>query len=162
ETAIQGTIRVRSVRGVAPDAAYFRATDREAASHPHDAIDRTRRGHLAGVLVATGHQRHPSAPSERAHGWPGEIRWAIPGLGAELLVDGSPARPAGWEQAPSHGVFLGPRDSTPRLAAAYRWYAADPIPFAGLLRPRAVAEPQSDPEPADLSLAVAVFWYSER
>jgi hypothetical protein len=162
ETAIHGTIRVRTVRGIVPDGAYFRATDREAASYPHAAIDRTGRGHLAGVLIATGRLPHPSTPPERSHERPGEIRWAIPDLGANLLVDRSPSRPAGWELAPAHGVFLGPPDSTPRLAAAYRWHAADPIPFAGPRRARSAPEPQSDPDSTEPGLAVALFWYSER
>jgi hypothetical protein len=163
ETAIRGTIRIRSVRGVAPDVGYFRAVYREvAAARSPRTLERLApcgRGHHAGpLIVLRGHSEVPRRPEELER-FVEDLRWAIPGAGPGVIFGGCPSPLAGWDASPAQGLFLSPRDSLAQQAAAYRWLAADPIP---LVRPiPATGEPDDvDVPPADLRAAVAVFWYS--
>src|SRR5262249_23577233 len=151
EAAIRGTIRVRSIPGVAPDAAYFRAAYRHAVAARPDAplegFDLSGRGHYAGTWLAM--------PG------PEDVRWVIPGVGAELVIDDGSSRLVGSDAAPTLGLSLGPTDARPRPVAAYRWHAVDPIPFTRSLR-AALERGKVNAATADPRAAVAVFWYSER
>jgi len=148
ETAIRGTIHVRTVRGVAPDAGYFRAgVAREFAI--------SGRGHYAGAMIEA---RYPAEGRDGS----GSARLAIAGVGTELVVNGGPVQLARWDAFPAQGRFLGPADPGFQRAAAYRWRAADPIPF---VRPiHATIEPDDDGHRSatNVPAALAVFWYSER
>jgi hypothetical protein len=165
ETAIRGRIRVRGVRGVAADAAYFRATYREfggAGARPavaFEGVELSGRGHYAGTLIAVpGAAGVVTRPGEVGRSI-GDVRWVIAGLGTELAIDWSPSRPVPCDPAPTHGILLGRGDATVPPAAAYRWHAADPIPFARPLRAAIELDPRA--APADVRALVAVFWYSE-
>ena len=141
----------RSV-GVAPDAAYFRAAFREGVA-PEFAF--SGRGHYAGAMIEA------RFPAERPEG-SGSARLVIPGVGTEVVVNGGPAQLARWDACPAQGRFLGLADSGFQQAAAYRWHAADPIPF---VRPiRATIEPHDDAHrpTTKVPVALAVFWYTER
>jgi hypothetical protein len=89
----------------------------------------------------------------------GDARFAIPGVGTEIVIDRSPSRPAGWDLAPALGLFLGSSEDVPRPAAAYRWHAADPIPLA---RPVWTAIERDKVNAFAADFRVAMFWYSER
>jgi Protein of unknown function (DUF2961) len=163
KTAIRGTIRVKTVRGVAPDAGYFHAAYREvtsvgetvASARPFaPGFPLSGRGHYAGALIAA------RFPAEGSTGT-GSIRLVCPGLGTDLMLNGGPGPVAGWEASPTSGQFRGPTASGLRQAVGYRWHASDPITF---VRPiDSAIEPHVEHQPAtDVPVALAVFWYSEQ
>jgi hypothetical protein len=163
ETAIRGTIRVRSARGVALDAAYFRAAYREGVAlrppkvtNPPIAFEfsLSGRGHYAGAMITA------RCPAQGLRG-PTSALFVIPGVGTDLVINGGPIQLTGWDTTPAQGLFLGPVVPGLRLAAGYRWHVADPVPF---VRPiHTTIQPDTDHWPtADVAAAVAVFWYSER
>ena len=160
EAAIRGTIRVRTVPGTAPEDGYFRAAYREVPGKP-GSFELAGRGHYAGMLLAArGLAEVPSRfPMFGQAG--GDRRGVIPGLGTELILAANSSRPAGWEMSPAVGLFRGPGDPTPRPVAAYRWHAADPLPFDRPLRATIELNDVHTPQ-ADGRAALAVFWYSER
>jgi hypothetical protein len=165
EAAIRGTIRVRTVPGTAPDDGYFRAAYREVPvkSPPVQpgGFELAGRGHYAGTLLAArGLAEVPRRPQGFGRSG-GEFRWLIPGLGPELIIAANSSRPAGWEMSPAVGLFRGPGDPTPQPVAAYRWHAADPLPFDRPLCPTIELDNVHAPG-ADCRAALAVFWYSER
>jgi hypothetical protein len=62
----------------------------------------------------------------------------------------------------AHGVFLVPAAQEPRQTTGYRWHVAEAITF---VRPiRATIDPDSDEiKPmANVAVALALFWYSDR
>ncbi|HMB07913.1 MAG TPA: DUF2961 domain-containing protein [Isosphaeraceae bacterium] len=111
ERPLAGAIRLLTVRGVVPDAGYFRAASRTDPAPESDGVfawlDEAGRGHYVGVFLAGAAPR------------PGGVR---------LTVDG---RPLGPEM-----LVVGDSDCG---ASASRWHPADPVPFvrsiaAGLAR----------------------------
>ncbi len=170
ETAIRGTIRIRSVPGTASDAGYLRACYREgdlarshSASNPiggFPPVELPGRGHYAGTFIAVRGPAVGSPRLENAERCADDVRFVVPGLGVVLAI-GSPTQLAAWDGSPAHGHFVGPGDSTSQQSLGYRWHPADPIPFD---RPIAatIAPGNRTRFTADFRVAVAVFWYSER
>jgi hypothetical protein len=166
EAAIRGTLRVRTVPGIAPDDGYFRSIYREVpgTGSPVEpgGFELAGRGHFAGILLAARGQAGVPRRPEHVGRTDGSLGWLIADLAREFALAANPSRPAGWEMSPAVGHFRGPGDTTPHpVVAAYRWYAADPLPIDRPLR-AAVESKQARPPGADCPASLAVFWYSER
>src|SRR5262249_53506891 len=151
---------VRMVRGVAPDAGYLRATDRElVAAQPEiarECFQFSGRGHYAGTLITARGPASLPAQSEKAHR-PTGARLAIGGTETEIRWNGSPSRPEGWNN-PVEGFRLDAIDGTLQQASAYHWHVSDPVLFASSIG--ATLEPIGGAITSPCHLAV--FWYSER
>lgn len=142
DAPLQGRIRLKTARGVEPDAGYFRGTVWSSGPATGSVGDEAR-GRLAGLFLV-------------AEGPDGLSRFV---RGGRLLLDGKAARPlpdilgstepAGGGSGAVRGEVTAAGDR-PR-AGAFRWLVGDPVAFE---RSFAV-------EVSGGSTAV-VFWYSDR
>ncbi len=150
---IEGRIRVRTTRGVAADAGYFRG-DR-LSSRPRAAVTGRGRGHLAGIFAVTEGPA-PAGPGRLVvDGKPGGSLAATLGIDARR----DPARSG---PGPVRGVLFPAGDAGRPAArsAAYRWFLVAPVAFEDSFAIEAGADPGDAPAPASVQTA-AVFWYSE-
>jgi hypothetical protein len=162
ERPIKGTIRVRAVHGVPPDAGYFRASCHQVIAEPSKAavelFQLSGNGHYAGTLVFV---RGPLPRSSLAGGdrrTTVAARVEIQGVGTELQLGQSRYQSAGWN-GPIEGIRFDATGASSARAIAYRWRVADPIP---LIRSIRGTIERTDAEPIAVAYQAAVFWYSER
>lgn len=163
EQPLRGRIVVRSTRGVAADAGYFRGAVRASGSLASrataDRIGETGRGRLAGVFLVTevgiGSDRHAETP-----------RFVVDGRPVDPLADALGRKLPG-AGGPVAGVLAATPGAVDR-SAAYRWFLADPIVFrrsfaveqAGALG--AVVAGQGVTVRRVSGMVAAFFWYSDR
>jgi len=166
--SIKGTIRVRTLRGVAPDAAFFHSAQRQSiparAGEDFTWLKEEGRGHFAGVLLMTEGKAKLPYWLEGDDRFKVDGRLAIHGTGTEdyfncgwYALQGRLDRPATYAV---HGfpVYRNLGGETWQ-AAAYRWHLSDPVPFARTIE--AGIEHGGDNSVA-ADYRAAVSWYSER
>lgn len=161
ERPLEGRIRLRTTAGVAPGAGYFRAASWSGPAQFSD----TGRGHLAGVLVV---EERESVRLEADEGrlmlddrdrGPLATALRLPGA-TDGAVAPAPAAATGRARAGPGGP-----------SAAFRWLAADPLPYDRGMALRSV--PGRDAvnragvgnggeNGGTAAVRVAVFWYSDR
>lgn len=144
---IEGRIRVRTTRGVAADAGYFRG---DFFSGGSGGVSGTGRGQLAGIFAVTEGPA-PAGPGQLVvDGKPGGT------LAATLGID-SRRDPARSGPGPMRGVLLPPGDAGRPAArsAAYRWFLAAPVVFQDSFAVEAGGGA------GDARQTAAVFWYSD-
>jgi len=159
---LAGRIRLRATAGVAPGAGYFRAASWSGPARFSD----PGRGHLAGVLVIE--EQTPARPEADTCRLVLDDRDRGPLASALRLPEAT-----GGEVAPSSARTTGrARAGSRGPSAAFRWLAADPLPYDRSLGLQSVAPGHvavqragvgSEGENGGTAAArVAVFWYSDR
>ena len=164
---LKGTMVVRTTRGVADDAGYFRAAFRESVpTRPKEDfawLKESGHGHFAGVLLMTEGKAKLPYWLEGDDRFTIDGQLAIHGTGTEdyfncgwYALEGRLDRPATY---PLHGfpVYRN-RDGTWQ-AAAYRWHLGDPVTFSRSIN-AGIEHGGENTTLADYR--AAVFWYSER
>jgi hypothetical protein len=164
---LRGTLQVRTVRGTAADAGFFRAALREARpARPKvdvEWLNEKGRGHFAGVLLMTEGKSKLPFWLEGDDRFTVDGRLAIHGTGTEDYFNcgwyALPGRLDGPACYPLHGFpAYGHQGETWRVAA-YRWHLSDPVPYSRSI----VAGIEHGGENNVLAdYRAAVFWYSER
>lgn len=164
---IKGSIVVRSTKGVASDAGYFRATFRESLpTRPKEDfawLTEDGHGHFAGVFLVTEGKAKLPFWLEGDDRFTVDGRLAIHGTGSEdyfncgwYALEGRLNGPASY---PAHGFPVYRRKGEGWQAAAYRWHPGDPVPF-GRSIVAGIEHGGENDFAADYR--AAVFWYSTR
>ncbi len=168
EQPIKGTIRVRTRSGVAPDAGFFHAVERQSiptrAGTDFTWLKEDGRGHFAGVLLMTEGKAKLPYWLEGDDRFTVDGRLAIHGTGTEDYFN------CGWYAL--QGRLDGPatyavhgfpvyrnRGGGTWQAAAYRWHLSDPVPFTRTIE-AGIEHGGDNTVPANYRAAVS--WYSER
>ena len=164
---LKGSIVVRTTRGIAADAAYFRAAFRESlptrAREDFGWLKEEGRGHFAGVLLVTEGKAKLPFWLEGDDRFTVDGRLAIHGTGTEdyfncgwYALEGRLDRPASYAV---HGFPVYRKRGDGWQAAAYRWHPADPVPFS---RSIAAGIEHGGENDVAADYRAAVYWYSER
>jgi len=164
---IKGSIVVRTTRGIAPDAGYFRAAFRESlptrAREDFPWLKEEGRGHFAGVLLATEGKAKLPFWLEGDDRFTTDGRLAIHGTGTEdyfncgwYALEGRLDRPASYAV---YGFPVYRRHGDGWQAVAYRWHPADPVPFARSIVAGIEHGGEND---VAADYRAAVYWYTER
>jgi hypothetical protein len=168
EKPIKGTIRVRTLRGVAPDAGFFHSVQRQSiparAGQDFTWLKEEGRGHFAGVLLFT------QGKAKLPYWLEGDDRFKVDG---RLVIHGTGTEDyfnCGWYALP--GRLDGPatyavhgfpvyrnRGGETWQVAAYRWHLSDPVPFTRTIE-AGIEHGGDNTVAADYRAAVS--WYSER
>jgi hypothetical protein len=164
---LRGIVQVRTVQGIAPASAYFRAAYRDAiptrAKQDFSWLSEKGRGHFAGVLLIT------EGKAKLPYWLEGDDRFHVDG---RLVIHGTGTEDyfnCGWYALkgrldgpcnyPLHGfpVYRGRGQSW--QVAAYRWHLSDPVPFSQSISAEIEHGGEND---VSADYRAAVFWYSER
>ena len=167
EKPLKGTIQVRTVRGVAPDAAFFHSVQRQSiparAGEDFLWLKEEGRGHFAGVLLMTEGKAKLPYWLEGDDRFKVDGRLAIHGTGTEdyfncgwYALQGRLDRPATYAV---YGFPVYRNRGATWQAAAYRWHLSDPVPFARTIE-AGIEHGGDNTVAADYRAAVS--WYSER
>jgi hypothetical protein len=167
EKPIKGTIRVRTLRGVAPDTAFFHAAERRAIPTRNGEdftwLKAEGRGHFAGVLLLTEGKAKLPYWLEGDDCFKVDGRLAIHGTGTEDYFNcgwyALPGRLDGPAAYPVHGFPIYRNRGNTWQVAAYRWHPSDPVSFARTIDAGIEHGGEND---VVADYRAAVFWYSER
>jgi hypothetical protein len=167
EKPLKGRIRVRTFRGVAPDAAFFHFVQRRS-SPTRSGEDFTwlrdqGRGHFAGVLLMTEGKAKLPYWLEGDDRFKVDGRLAIHGTGTEdyfncgwYALQGRLDGPATYAV---HGFPVYLNEGGTWQAAAYRWHLGDPVPFTRTID---AGIEHGGENTAVANYCAAVCWYSQR
>jgi len=166
EKPLKGTVQVRTLRGVAPDAAFFHSAQRKSIpTRPGEDfawLKERGRGHFAGVLLMTEGKSKLPFWLEGDDRFTVDGRLAVHGTGTEdyfncgwYALEGRLDRPATYAV---HGFPVYRNQGETWQAAAYRWHLPDPIPFARTIE-AGIEHGGDNTVAADYRAAVS--WYSE-
>lgn len=163
---IRGAVRVRTQRGPAPGAGYFRAASRSQAAGALNWESQGERGHLVGTFLQAKGRGDRSA-------WLAKSLYLIAD-GQPLFSRGTPlaqAFDAAWSDVrgrldmpqvfPLSGFPAYEREGEQWKVAAYRWRLVDPVPFERSIGLRIEPDNAAGATTAD-DVRATVFWYSER
>lgn len=164
---LKGTIRVRSVRGTAPEAGFLHMALKEAvparAGEDFGWLKEEGRGHFAGVLLLTEGKARLPFWLEGDDRFVVDGRLAIHGTGTEDYFNcgwyALPGRLDGPAAYPVHGFPIYRQQGERWQAAAYRWHLSDPVMFARSIT-AGIEHGGENNVAADYRAAVC--WYSER
>jgi hypothetical protein len=164
---LRGTLQVRTVQGIAPAAAYLRASLRDAiptrAKQDFSWLSEKGRGHFAGVLLIT------EGMAKLPYWLEGDDRFHVDG---RLVIHGTGTEDyfnCGWYALkgrldgpccyPLHGFPIYRSLGQSWQVAAYRWHLSDPVPFSQSISAGIEHGGEND---VSADYHAAVFWYSER
>ncbi len=164
---LKGTIRVRTVRGIAPDAGYLHLVQRQSvptqSGEDFNWLKAEGRGHFVGVLLSTEGKAKLPYWLEGDDSFKVDGRLAIHGTGTEdyfncgwYALDGRLDRPSTYAV---HGFPVYRKRGESWQVAAYRWHLSDPVPFARTIE-AGIEHGGENNVAADYR--AAVIWYFER
>ena len=167
EKPLKGTIRVRTLRGVAPDAAFFHSVERHSIPTRNGEdftwLKAEGRGHFAGVLLMTEGKAKLPYWLEGDDRFKVDGRLAIHGTGTEDYFNCGWYALQGRLDGPAtfavHGFPVYRKRGETWQVAAYRWHLSDPVPFARTID-AGIEHGGDNTVAADYRAAVS--WYSQR
>jgi hypothetical protein len=167
ENPLKGKLRVRTLRSVDSDAAFFHAAQRRSTpTRPKEDftwLKEQGRGHFAGILLSTDGKAKLPYWLEGDDRFRIDGRLAIHGTGTEdyfncgwYALRGRLDGPAAYAV---HGfpVYLSRGDTW--QAVAYRWHLSDPVPYSRSIE-AGIEHGGDNTVVADYR--AAVYWYSQR